>query len=425
MDEFKWNNDEFKNEDIILNEDEEIIEPVFIDERPKKSKRKFGMGTLALCVVLTMIISVSGYALVNPVIENFVENTKNRTITMEKTPTPDKSATASPMVKTEAGEKMEIPDIADKVGPAVVGVINKTTYSNSFPYSYYYPGYYQDNTQTEIQQGSGSGIIISEDGYVVTNQHVVEGATSLSVILSTGQEYTATLKGSDARTDLALLKIEGENFPYATFGDSSVLRVGELCVAIGNPLGQELAGTVTVGYISALNRSVTIDNKTLTLIQTDAAINPGNSGGALVNQYGQVIGINTAKISSSNLEGLGFAIPTSEATPIISDLMKSGYVKGRPVIGISGSAITKQQAERYNLVEGVYVYSMSVNSPANLAGIKVGDIVVECEGKKVTTVDELNDIKNKYKPGDTIKLKVYRGGKYVDIALILAEEMPQ
>jgi serine protease Do len=329
------------------------------------------------------------------------------------------------MVQTEAGKKMEIPDIADKVGPAVVGVINKTTYSNSFPYSYYYPGYYQDNTQTEIQQGSGSGIIISEDGYVVTNQHVVEGATSLSVILSTGQEYTATLKGSDARTDLALLKIDGENFPYATFGDSNALRVGELCVAIGNPLGQELAGTVTVGYISALNRSVTIDNKTLTLIQTDAAINPGNSGGALVNQYGQVIGINTAKISSSNLEGLGFAIPTSEATPIISDLMQSGYVKGRPVIGISGSAITKQQAERYNLVEGVYVYSMSVNSPANLAGIKVGDIVVECENKKVTTVDELNDIKNKYKPGDTIKLKVYRGGKYVDVALILAEEIPQ
>ena len=424
MDEFKWNNDEFKDEDIILNETENSIVPVVVTEK-KKAKRKVGMGTLAVCIVLTMIISVSGYALVNPVIENFMENSKNRTITMEKTPPSDKNAVASPIVQTESGDKMEIPDIADKVGPAVVGVINKTTYANSFPYSYYNPGYYHDNTQTEIQQGSGSGIIISEDGYVVTNQHVVEGATSLSVILSTGQEYTATLKGSDARTDLALLKIEGENFPYATFGDSNALRVGELCVAIGNPLGQELAGTVTVGYISALNRSVTIDNKTLTLIQTDAAINPGNSGGALVNQYGQVIGINTAKISSSNLEGLGFAIPTSEATPIISDLMQAGYVKGRPVIGISGSAITKQQAERYNLVEGVYVYSMSVNSPANLAGIKVGDIVVECEGKKVTTVDELNDIKNKYKPGDTIKLKVYRGGKYVNIALILAEEIPQ
>ena len=418
MNEFKWNEDDFEKD---------IIE----EEQPKKEKRKFGIKTLAASIALTMVISISGYALLNPAITKFVEGfSKNNSVAIKQNDesinkaleniTPN--AVATPLNQTPTGEKMEIPDIADKVGPAVVGVINKTTYANSFPYSYY--GFAPDGTQTEIEQGSGSGILISADGYVVTNHHVVEGATSLSVILSTGTEYTATLIGSDERTDLALLKIEGDSFPYATFGDSNALRVGELCVAIGNPLGQELAGTVTVGYISALNRSVTIDNKTLTLIQTDAAINPGNSGGALVNQYGQVIGINTAKISSSNLEGLGFAIPTAEATPILSDLMQSGYVKGRPVIGISGSAITAQQAKRYGLVEGVYVYSMSAGSPANLSGIKVGDIITECNGTKVKTVDELNNIKNQYKPGDTINLKVYRGGQNVDIALILAEEMP-
>ena len=224
MNEFKWNEDDFEKD---------IIE----EEQPKKEKRKFGIKTLAASIALTMVISISGYALLNPAITKFVEGfSKNNSVAIKQNDesinkaleniTPN--AVATPLNQTPTGEKMEIPDIADKVGPAVVGVINKTTYANSFPYSYY--GFAPDGTQTEIEQGSGSGILISADGYVVTNHHVVEGATSLSVILSTGTEYTATLIGSDERTDLALLKIEGDSFPYATFGDSNALRVGELCV---------------------------------------------------------------------------------------------------------------------------------------------------------------------------------------------------
>ena len=202
------------------------------------------------------------------------------------------------------------------------------------------------------------------------------------------------------------------------------MRVGDTAIAIGNPLGQEFAGTTTQGIISGLNRSVTVDNKTLTLIQTDAAINPGNSGGALVNCYGEVIGINTAKISSSSLEGLGFAIPIDEAKPVIEDLITNGYVTGRPVIGIAGRAVTEKDAQAYNLKVGVYVSSMTANSPAYMAGIKIGDIITECEGKKITTVDELNEIKNKHSVGDELKLKVYRQGKTVNITLILGEEVP-
>lgn len=443
MDEFKWNNDDFQNNvnqnqsnenpEIYTENDsnEEFTSNAYTpvataQEIPKKKKaKKFGTNVLVASIIVTMIVSVSGYAALKPVVDNFKNNAKSNTVLFEEDNKTDSKSnvTAKNVAKTSDGEKMEIPDIAEKVGPAVVGVINKTTYSGN-GYGYYYP-YQQQQQSQEVEQGSGSGILISSDGYIVTNQHVIDGATSISVVLSTGKEYNATLKGSDTRTDLALLKIEGEEFPYATFGDSTKLRVGDLCVAIGNPLGQELAGTVTVGYISALNRSITIDNKTLTLLQTDAAINPGNSGGALVNEYGEVIGINTAKISSSNLEGLGFAIPTSEAKPILNDLMQSGYVKGRPVIGFAGRAISAQDAKRYNLVEGIYVYSMTSNSPAYVSGLKIGDIVVECEGQKVTTVDELNTIKNKHKPNDTIKLKVWRSGSYMDISLVLGEDIPQ
>jgi len=296
-------------------------------------------------------------------------------------------------------------------------------YSNPFGF-YFGERFPQQQEGQMIEQGSGSGVLISKDGYVVTNNHVIEGATEVTVIMNNGEEYAATVKGADSNTDLAVLKIEGNDFPYAALGSSSDLRVGELAVAIGNPLGQEFAGTVTSGIISALNRSITIDNKQLTLIQTDAAINPGNSGGPLVNQYGEVIGINTAKISSSELEGLGFAIPMDEAKPIIDDLLSSGYVRGRPVIGIGGRAVTEQDAKAYDLKVGVYVASMSPNSPAYMSGIKIGDIITEVNGKKVTTVDELNEIKNQHAVGDEITLKIWRQGDFLTIKLILGEEVP-
>ncbi len=444
MDEFKkdlFDNDEEKesNEIIECEEVEEIVEETdkendfsidFYDrneespkgtdsnefyvttynEPKKKNKKKFGILALTTAIILTMVVSVFGTSFV--ALKFYEYSLKNQS----QTPLVDKAQgkTAKAITANSNREKLEIPDIAEKVGPAVVGIINKATAKNYFYYA-------QPET---IEQGSGSGIIISSDGYIITNYHVIEGAEEITVILNTGKELAASLKGGDARTDLALLKVEATDLPFATLGDSTSLRVGDLAVAIGNPLGQELAGTVTVGYISALNRSITIDNKTLTLIQTDAAINPGNSGGALVNAYGEVIGINTAKISSNQLEGLGFAIPTAEARPIIEDLMSAGYVKGRPVIGISGQAITSQQAKAYGLVEGVYVYSISSSSPAYMSGLKIGDIIIQVEGQQVKTVDEINTIKNKYKPNDVIDITVWRSGATTTVKLVLGEETP-
>lgn len=380
------------------------------NDTKKKKKKKFGTLALVTAIILTMVVSVFGTSFV--ALKFYEYSLKNES----ETPLLDKAQgkPAKAITANSNKEKLEIPDIAEKVGPAVVGIINKATSKNYFYYA-------QPET---IEQGSGSGIIISSDGYIITNYHVIEGAEEITVILNTGKELPASLKGGDARTDLALLKVDATDLPFATLGDSTALRVGDLAVAIGNPLGQELAGTVTVGYISALNRSITIDNKTLTLIQTDAAINPGNSGGALVNAYGEVIGINTAKISSNQLEGLGFAIPTAEARPIIEDLMSAGYVKGRPVIGISGQAITSQQAKAYGLVEGVYVYSISSTSPAYMSGLKIGDIIIEVEGQQVKTVDEINNIKNKYKPNDVINITVWRNGSTMTVKLVLGEETP-
>lgn len=434
MDEYKWNSDDYQNAPEVTGENKtaentECFSTLVTTPKKKKSKKKIAMPIFIFSIIFTMIISMSAYALLAPSVSQLVKEFKlstNSNVGDAEKKVLENISSANPTTTVSNKTKLEIPDIAEKVGPAVVGVINMTTYSG---YSYNNPyGFFFGDGSNQQQQGQeveqGSGIIISEEGYIITNNHVVQGASSLKVILNTGEEFTATLKGSDSRTDLALLKIEGKKFPYATLGDSTALRVGDLAVAIGNPLGQELAGTVTVGYISALNRTMTIDNKQLTLIQTDAAINPGNSGGALVNCYGEVIGINTAKVSSSSLEGLGFAIPTAEAKPIIEDLIANGYVKGRPVIGIAGRAISASDAKRYNLVEGIYVYSMTDNSPAHMAGLKIGDIITECNGKAVKTVDELNEIKNKYKPNDTLKLKVWRTGETLDVNLILGEEVP-
>ncbi|MBQ8588774.1 MAG: trypsin-like peptidase domain-containing protein [Clostridia bacterium] len=384
--------------------------------KPKKKRKKVSAAVLALAVVLTAAVSVTGSVYVPKLVAQFRDN---NTVTTEDKSGDGKESVgaaivAQPVADKEGNKALTTPEIVDKVGPAVVGI---TTKSNS----YYGYGYFGQNS---VEQGSGSGVLISSDGYIVTNNHVVENAIELTVILNTNETYTAKLIGTDSRTDLAVIKIEASELPHATLGVSSDLRVGDTAIAIGNPLGQEFAGTTTQGIISGLNRSVTIDNKQLNLIQTDAAINPGNSGGALVNAYGQVIGINTAKISSSSLEGLGFAIPIDEAKPIIKELIDNGYVTGRPVIGIGGRAVTEEDAKAYNLKVGVYVSSMTPDSPAYMAGVKIGDIIVECEGKKVTTVDEINDVKNKKKPGDQMKIKVYRQGTYKEITIVLGEEIP-
>ena len=304
--------------------------------------------------------------------------------------------------------------IAEKSGPSIVGV--KVSYVSQSIF-----GGLQEADE------EGSGIIYSEDGYIVTNYHVIESAidnssATVEVTLADGEKtYTATIIGSDETTDLAVIKIEEEGLPAAEFGSSSELKVGELAVAIGNPLGQELAGSVTVGYISALNRKLTTDGRTYKLIQTDAAINPGNSGGALVNSTGQVIGINTVKIGATEVEGLGFAIPSDDALPIIKELIQNKKIV-RPYIGLSGINVDETTAKRNNIVVGIYVAQVYSNTPAKKAGIQRGDIIIAIDGTAVTTMEELNEIKNSKNIGDTVKLKINRSGKEIELDVTLASD---
>lgn len=296
-------------------------------------------------------------------------------------------------------DAMSLPDIYDKVAPSVVGV------------------------SCTLRNGSatGTGIIISEDGYIITNAHVVEDAVSVMIVDSEMNEYSAEIIGSDAQTDIAVLKIDETGLTPCEFGSSSNIRIGELTVVIGNPLGFELYGSMSSGIISGLNRSITIGEKKMTLIQTTASITNGNSGGPLINAYGQVIGITSAKVASIYGENLGFAIPIDNAIPIINDLMKYGYVTGRPMIGISGEDITSIMSMFYRIPEGVYVRFITPDSGAELAGIKAGDIIIGADGETVTTMDDLNEIKNRFSAGDTITLTVYRDGESMDIDVVMTE----
>ena len=323
---------------------------------------------------------------------------------------------ASTVLFTNGKRTLSVSEIAKQVGPSCVGVINKAKLQ---PQRYYDPFsgryYYYQTSEELVQQGSGSGIIISEDGYIVTNQHVIADASEITIILNTGDEYVATVVGADSKSDLAVLKINASGLTAAVLGDSSQVEVGELAVAIGNPLGQELAGTVTAGVISAVNRKMTVENRSYNLLQTDAAINPGNSGGALVNQYGEVIGINSIKMSETGVEGIGFAIAISEAKPIIDDLMNEGYVSGRSLIGVT---ITESK-------NGLTVYSVSEGSGAEKAGIKQGDLIVKADGQVVTTGDALNKVRDAKKPGEYITLTVIRNGELTDVKVQLTEDKPK
>lgn len=326
---------------------------------------------------------------------------------------------ATTVAKKKDGEILTIPEIAAKVGPSVVGVINKTEmqaqrFWDPFSGNYYYS---QDPTQQGelIEQGSGSGIIITTDGYIVTNQHVIAGATEVEIVLNTGTAYTAEIIGQDSKTDLAVLKItpdKNEKLTAAVLGDSTTVEVGELAVAIGNPMGMEFSGSVTAGIVSAVNRTMSIENRTYNLIQTDAAINNGNSGGALINQYGEVIGINSVKLSTTGVEGMGFAIAISEAKPIIDDLMTSGYVTGRPYVGIG---ITET---RY----GLFISTIQEGSGAERAGLKVDDMILQVDGQDVSSTSEINEIRDKKKPGDKLVFKILRERNTMEISVELTEE---
>lgn len=314
-----------------------------------------------------------------------------------------------------------ITEIAKKAGPSMVGIRMTTTTSVE---QFFGSG-------GEKSRAEGSGVIISKDGYIMTNYHVVSYAdprnqdhqrVTLEVFLPDKREAKAKFVGGDPLNDLAVIKINLKKLTVADLGDSSRLKVGEPAVAIGNPLGLEFAGSVTVGVISALNRTISIEDRTLNLIQTDAAINPGNSGGALVNSEGKVVGINTVKISVSGVEGLGFAIPINDAKPIVNQLIKYGYVKGRPLIGISGREITKSMAEYYNLPVGIFIIGVEPRSGAAKAGIRKRDVMISLAGKKVASMQEVNAVKKPYKAGDTVNTVIVREKKKLNLKLTFSEE---
>lgn len=314
---------------------------------------------------------------------------------------------------------------ANKILPSIVGI--KVEYTVSSNFSIYGMG-----TAKSEASASGSGIIISDDGYILTNNHIVATSSSESyyqvsdankvtvTLYNDDTEYEAKIVGKDEQTDLAVIKIEKTGLSKAEFADSDSIKVGEFAMAVGNPLGMQ--SSITCGVVSAVNREVTdSDGKKFTLIQTDAAINSGNSGGALVNGEGKVIGINTLKLSGTGIEGMGFAIPINSTTDITSQLIQYSKVK-RPYIGISGVDLDEKTAKVYNLVVGVYVKSIEDFSAAEKAGVKVGDVIVEADGKKITSMNELNEIKNSHKIGDELKIKVNRNNKTEELTLTLGEQ---
>ncbi|ABK60809.1 S1C family serine protease [Clostridium novyi] len=364
-----------------------------------KKKRGFGKGILSYILVGVLSASLGGTLSTIATIKYY--NNKTATEYVAPTNPSTNKPSASPVA-------MSVSNIAKQVGPAVVGVSTKSISSLDM---FGFP---------ETQEGMGSGIIFSEDGYILTNYHVVKGAKQISVIFNNGKEgkeIPAKVINYNASMDLAVIKLtEKVKVPaVAQFGDSDSIQVGDPAIAIGNPLGKQFLGSVTSGVISAVNRQVSVGGEKQKFIQTDAAINPGNSGGALVNMYGQVIGINSAKIGGSEVEGLGFAIPINAVKPQIQNLTKPILT-----IGIMCRDIDSQISKQFNLPIGIYVQQVQEFSPAEKAGIEPGDVIIRFDNKTVKTVQEMNELKQKHNSGDKVEIIVNRNGKTKKLTLTLS-----
>ena len=358
-------------------------------------------------------------------------------------------------IEENDGKVLTTEEVVQKVMPSVVGIKSEfeMQQQNNYNYGNGFGGFgsfgdifgfggsgdgygygYGDGSQIQQENpiGTGTGVIFSEDGYIVTNAHVIYdsqnglGLASEIEVLVNDNTYTAGVVGYDIDCDLAVLKIAAEGLVAAEFGDSDKLNLGEDVTAIGNPLGLDLMNTVTKGIVSGLNRNVTINDKSMSLIQTDTAINSGNSGGPLINKYGQVIGINSSKMSSSGLgeasvEGICFAIPSNKVSDVVEDFMTYGYVKGKPQLGISCRDVTEDIAEMYGMPVGVYVIEVTEGSAAEKAGLKKSDIITAVDGVKVKTAEELTAQKNLHTAGDEIELTFMRNGEEMTIKLTLDE----
>ena len=414
------NKENVKTPDAVVDKSGKEFKAVKQTERKQKGQSNFGRnvavpffsGVLGATLVLGTCLGV-------PEVRNNIlgtNNNNNSVSTSTSASTGMLNATQISLVDySETGIA-----VAKKVKPSIVGIKVEYTVNSIFMM--------QQGTAT----AEGSGIIISEDGYILTNNHVINSSSSSSyyeigeaskvtvTLYNDETEYSATVVGTDEETDLAVIKIDKTGLTAAEIGDSDSVQVGEFSMAIGNPLGMQ--SSVTSGIISATNREVTdSDGKTFKLIQTDAAINSGNSGGALVNSQGQVIGVNTLKVSATGVEGMGFAIPINSAKPIYEQLIQYNKVK-RPYIGISGRDLDETTAKRNNLVVGVYVASVDEYSAAEKAGIRAGDVIVKADGQEIKSMTELNNIKNTHDIGDTMTVTVNRNGQEKDITLILQEK---
>jgi len=404
-----------ENNEKNFNEPIENITYKRVTSVPKEHRSSFGKT-----VILPIFCGILGSALTLgictnvPSIKEKVFGTTNSNLIVEQ-----ENTTQNLDLISLQGYSDTAISVADKVLPSIVGI----------EVEYQVNSIFSRNPQTST--ASGSGIIISEDGYILTNNHIVNTSSNSSYyqvsdaskvtvyLYNDTTPYEAKIVGKDAQTDLAVIKIDKENLPAATLGNSDNTKVGEFAMAVGNPLGMQ--SSVTCGVISALNREITDDEGTLfKLIQTDAAINSGNSGGALVNSKGEVIGINTMKLSGTGIEGMGFAIPISSTTSIYEQLIQDGKVK-RPFIGITGIDLDEETAKANKLVQGIYVRAVEDFSAAQKADIRNGDVIIEADGKKVTTMDELNEIKNTHSVGDTMNLKINRDGKEFNVDVVLGE----
>ncbi|MBC8015516.1 MAG: trypsin-like peptidase domain-containing protein [Sporomusaceae bacterium] len=328
--------------------------------------------------------------------------------------TPMQNLLQSPTAQAQVSDARNTPIVraAQAVGPAVVGITNKAYARDSF------------NRRVLVEQGTGSGVIFDSNGYIATNNHVIQNAQEIIVSLADGRVLTGRVLGADPATDLAVVKVDAAGLPAAVLGDSDSLMVGEPAIAIGNPLGLEFKGSVTAGVISALNRSIEIGERKFKLIQTDAAINPGNSGGALVNADGVVVGINSAKISVAGVEGIGFSIPVNSARPILQSLIDKGrVVRAYLGVGLMDRNIAATYGYEFNIDKGIYVLQVSKTGPAGKAGLKEGDVILKVAGTDINSVADLRGVIEVQAVGTKVDVLIVRGGNQQTISVLL-EEMP-
>jgi serine protease Do len=393
--------DKFSQTNFTMRDpDEEKEKQTVYVETPKKKKepkyvtRKAFIITLIVAMLFSATIGAGAYAMAMSV---FGGSTIDKSI-----------STTNYNLSTNTGSPLSVQEIVAKNENSVVAITTESVSTDSWLGQY-------------VTQGAGSGVIISEDGYIVTNNHVIEDASNIKVTLHDGTELTATLVATDEQTDVAVIKVEKEGLTAVTFGDSSALCVGDLAVAIGNPLGT-LAGSATEGIISGLEREITIDSKTMTLVQTSASINPGNSGGGLFDQYGNLIGIVVAKSSGSDVEGLGFAIPSDLVQSVAGSLMENGYVAGRPAAGITIKDLTSaSEAMQYGVqITGVYIVDVTGNN-AKAAGLQPGDLIYYLDDTKITSGSQLISLIQKHQIGDKVTFSVVRNNEIIKISMELED----